>query len=133
MKMRITAFLLLVCSPMLWAADNFGLRHEVVGVEQIAGGTRLTLKLTLINHSSHLYHSMHLQMEDVTLSSSSEVTAVDFHTLAAGGSKQHFLAVTSTLSPQQLQHTSLLLFHLQGQDESGNMVSHLLRSVEVQP
>ena len=118
---------------MLWAADDFGLRHEVVGVEQIAGGTRLTLRLTLDNTSIHHYGALHLRLEDVALALSSDSVAVNFHTLVAGASKQRLLNVTSTLSPQELQHPVLLLFHLQGQDEGGSTVTHLLRSVEVQP
>jgi hypothetical protein len=133
MRMRIAASLLLFISLPLWAQDSLYLEHQVVGVEQTATMTRLTYQLTLTNHSNHQFHSLRLKAEDVALSLSSEAPSVEFHTLAPGSSKQRFLTVMSTLNPQELQQPRLLLFHLQGQDESGNTVSHLLRSVEVQP
>jgi hypothetical protein len=133
MIMRIAASLLLFLSLPLWAQDDLGLGHEVVGLQKIATGTQVSYRLTLTNHSYHQYHSLHLQLEDVALSLSSEARLLEFHTLAAGGSKYRFLTLTSTLSPEELQQPGLLLFHLQGRDESGNTVSHLLRSIEVQP
>jgi hypothetical protein len=133
MMIRISAILILLLATPVWAQDGPVLEHQLLDVKSTAGSTQLSYRLTLNNPTAHQYHDIRLQLEDVTLSLSSEADVLEFHTLAAGGSKYRFLRLSSNLTPAELQQNKLLLFHLQAVDENGETVTHLLRSERVQP
>lgn len=133
MLTRIIAILFLLLAIPAWAQDGLLLEHQLLGAESTPTGTQLSYRLTLRNSTSHQYQDVRLQLEDVTLSLSSEADVLEFHTLAAGSGKSRFLNITSNLDPAALKQPGLLLFHFQARDENGLTITHLLRSERVQP
>jgi len=133
MMRRITAILLLLLVAPAWAQDGLLLEHQLLDIQSTPSGAQISYRLTLHNPGPHQYHDVRLQLEDVTLSLSSETEVLSMHTLAAGGSKYRFLTVSTNLAPAALQQPELLLFHFQARDENGVNVTHLLRSARVQP
>lgn len=133
MMRSISAILLLLLIAPAWAQDSPRLEHQLLDVQSTPTGAQLNYRLTLHNPTAHQYQDVRLQLEDVTLSLSSEAGILEFHTLPAGSSKYRFLTVSSNLPPTAVQQHELLLFHFQARDENGVIITHLLRSARVQP
>ncbi|MBD3671846.1 MAG: hypothetical protein HUJ29_13835 [Gammaproteobacteria bacterium] len=130
MRVFIFISLFFLVSAHAQASTEFMLEHELIGLEQGEGETRITYKLTLSNSSVHAYHSLGLMLEHVALSLSPELQRVSFNTLPAGANKHRFITLVSSSPLIDLQQPYLLLFHLEARDASGNAIAQLIRSRE---